>query len=262
MSGYTDHEIALIGRWLREGLSATGIAGRLSVARGREVSRNAIIGIVLRNKVLNGIGFARGPRARKAGIRVPAPNVRRTALARASQSRAKASEDNGRISATSCAPVTGEASRAHGPDRAGGTTPPISRDGVERHAPISPERATAQRENVPSQHEFRPGSTSPGNEQECDTLGVTTGETVSFLDAMNRGLCLFFADEPMDPAGPDMPVCGAPRQIWSRKPYCEACLRREAPAEGRKPDRASAAVGRPAGGPASLANGAVREAVR
>lgn len=32
-----------------------------------------------------------------------------------------------------------------------------------------------QRENVPSQHEVRPGSTSPGIEQQCYTLGVTAG---------------------------------------------------------------------------------------
>lgn len=32
-----------------------------------------------------------------------------------------------------------------------------------------------QRENVPSQHEVWPGSTSLGTEQQCDTLGVTAG---------------------------------------------------------------------------------------
>lgn len=36
-----------------------------------------------------------------------------------------------------------------------------------------------QRENVPSQHEVRPGSTSLGIEQQCETLGVTAGETAT-----------------------------------------------------------------------------------
>lgn len=34
---------------------------------------------------------------------------------------------------------------------------------------------TRQRESVLSQHEVRPGSTSLGAEQQCDTLGVTAG---------------------------------------------------------------------------------------
>ena len=34
---------------------------------------------------------------------------------------------------------------------------------------------------------------------------------MTFLDAVNRNRCLYFADEPMAPAGPDMPVCGAHR---------------------------------------------------
>lgn len=228
---YSDDEIKLIGQWLRDGLSASGIAGRLSIRRGRVVSRHAIIGIVARNKVLAGIGFERKagrPRSNmsaaaktarpRGSARIP-DQARRVALAPTFQSQAKASEDNGRTSGAA-APVMGEASRAHGPDRAGGTTPPISRDGVERHAPVS------------------------------------------FLDAIERHLCLFFADEPMAPAGPDMPVCGAPRQTFSRKPYCEACLRREAPAEGRKVDRPSGLLARPAGGPDRAAVGAAREAIR
>ncbi len=228
MSGYTDQEIAAIGQWLREGLSATGIAGRLSVARGRAVSRNAIIGIVLRNKVLNGIGFARGSRARKAGIRVPAPKVRRADLARASQSRAKASEDNGRISATSCAPVTGEASR---PDagRSASATSEIMDATAGETALHSPERATTQRANVLPQHEAGSVDHEPDGQATVRNVGVTAGETapISFLDAVDGRLCLFFACEVFAPDGPDMPVCGRERQTHTRKPYCEFHLRAE-----------------------------------
>ncbi len=34
---------------------------------------------------------------------------------------------------------------------------------------------------------------------------------MTFLEAVNGNRCLYFADAPMDPAGPDMPVCGAHR---------------------------------------------------
>lgn len=59
--GYTDDEIEAIAGWLRDGLSGNEVARRLTVRRGVNVSRNAIIGIVLRNKTLHAIGFARSP---------------------------------------------------------------------------------------------------------------------------------------------------------------------------------------------------------
>ncbi|TGQ95387.1 hypothetical protein EN851_07650 [Mesorhizobium sp. M8A.F.Ca.ET.208.01.1.1] len=58
-SGYTETEIDSIAGWLRGGLSASQIAGRLSVWRGSTVTRNAIVGIVHRNARLRAIGFAR-----------------------------------------------------------------------------------------------------------------------------------------------------------------------------------------------------------
>lgn len=51
-----------------------------------------------------------------------------------------------------------------------------------------PETATEQRENVPSQHEVRPGSTSLGIEQQCDTLGVTAGETAPESQSADKEL--------------------------------------------------------------------------
>jgi len=53
---------------------------------------------------------------------------------------AKASEDNDRIIAAEGDPMTGEVSRPHGAVHAGGTPPPIRRDGGERPAPISAKR--------------------------------------------------------------------------------------------------------------------------
>lgn len=50
---------------------------------------------------------------------------------------AKASEDNGRISA----PMSGEVSRPHGADHARGTPLAIRRDGSERRSPDSPSRS-------------------------------------------------------------------------------------------------------------------------
>lgn len=60
MPGYTDVELQEIGRWLKEGLSASRIAAKFSALRDGPVSRNAIIGIVHRNAMLAAIGFANG----------------------------------------------------------------------------------------------------------------------------------------------------------------------------------------------------------
>ena len=67
-AAYTQKEIDEIAAWLKEGLSASRIAGRFSALRGTEVSRNAIIGIVHRNAGLSAIGFA-NPKGGRAGGR-------------------------------------------------------------------------------------------------------------------------------------------------------------------------------------------------
>lgn len=65
---YSDAELAAIGKWLVDGLSASQIAAAFSHRFRRTVSRNAIIGIVSRNRDLAAIGFAGRPRGgRKAG---------------------------------------------------------------------------------------------------------------------------------------------------------------------------------------------------
>lgn len=56
---YTPSEVDLIGRLLADGLSAAQIADRLSCDRRTTVTRNAIIGVVMRNAALAAIGFAR-----------------------------------------------------------------------------------------------------------------------------------------------------------------------------------------------------------
>ncbi|TPM13091.1 GcrA family cell cycle regulator [Mesorhizobium sp. B2-3-5] len=60
MASYSDAELQEIARWLKEGLSASKIAAAFSTLRGSPVSRNAIIGIVHRNAMLDAIGFANG----------------------------------------------------------------------------------------------------------------------------------------------------------------------------------------------------------
>ncbi|TJV69991.1 MAG: GcrA cell cycle regulator [Mesorhizobium sp.] len=67
-AAYTEKEIDEIAAWLKEGLSASRIAGRFSALRGAPVSRNAIIGIVHRNAGLRAIGFA-NPKGGRAGGR-------------------------------------------------------------------------------------------------------------------------------------------------------------------------------------------------
>ncbi|RWN28987.1 MAG: GcrA cell cycle regulator [Mesorhizobium sp.] len=70
MANYSDAELHEIGRWLKDGLSASRIAVAFSTLRGSPVSRDAIIGIVHRNAMLGAIGFANGkgppPRAGQA----------------------------------------------------------------------------------------------------------------------------------------------------------------------------------------------------
>ncbi|MER9411631.1 GcrA cell cycle regulator [Mesorhizobium sp. M0589] len=68
MTAYTETELQEIAVWLRDGLSATGIAVRFTALRGSPVSRNAIIGIVHRNSALKTIGFA-NPRGGRSGGR-------------------------------------------------------------------------------------------------------------------------------------------------------------------------------------------------
>ncbi len=69
---YSEAEIEKIGDWLKEGFSASTIA-RLFTAEFRHKTRNAIIGVVHRNKVLRAIGFVREvrPASVKRAPRVP-----------------------------------------------------------------------------------------------------------------------------------------------------------------------------------------------
>ncbi|TIS99573.1 MAG: GcrA cell cycle regulator [Mesorhizobium sp.] len=64
MTGYTQSEIDSIAGWLRAGDSASKAAGKLSAVRGRSVSRNAIIGIVHRDRTLKAIGFSNSTKGR------------------------------------------------------------------------------------------------------------------------------------------------------------------------------------------------------
>jgi hypothetical protein len=59
---YTQPEKDSIAIWLREGDSASQIAPKLSAQRGSPVTRNAIIGVVHRDKALAAIGFDRDRR--------------------------------------------------------------------------------------------------------------------------------------------------------------------------------------------------------
>lgn len=80
-TGYVEAEIEAIASWLQEGLSATQIAVKMFERFRRAVSRNAIIGLVHRNKRLRAIGLqSRAPQnrhrpdtaAKAASRRVPA----------------------------------------------------------------------------------------------------------------------------------------------------------------------------------------------
>lgn len=73
MSAYTQTEMDRIADGLREGLSASQIAKALSEFRGASISRNAIIGVVRRNKKLRAVGFDRAKPGSPKGGTPPAP---------------------------------------------------------------------------------------------------------------------------------------------------------------------------------------------
>ncbi|WP_234186439.1 GcrA family cell cycle regulator [Shinella sp. NM-101] len=56
---------------------------------------------------------------------------------------------------------------------------------------------------VPAQPPVTPPSSPPPL--------VPAGRPIPFLQAIDEERCLWFAGEPFGPNGPDMPVCGAPR---------------------------------------------------
>ncbi|TPI33057.1 GcrA cell cycle regulator [Mesorhizobium sp. B3-2-1] len=85
MASYSDSELQAIGAWLRDGLSASGIAAAFSAQRGARVSRNAIIGIVHRSAMLGAIGFANG-KGRPAARTAMAKAASRAAKVEASRS--------------------------------------------------------------------------------------------------------------------------------------------------------------------------------
>jgi hypothetical protein len=91
---YTQPEKDSIAIWLREGDSASQIAPKLSAQRGSPVTRNAIIGVVHRDKALAAIGFDRGNKAR-AGERSK-PRRATEALFDRATSRATAPQANAR----------------------------------------------------------------------------------------------------------------------------------------------------------------------
>lgn len=62
-STYTDAQIDMIAKWLRDGLSGGAIADKLSAHCGRVISRSAVVGLVHRDKRLAAHGFARAPKS-------------------------------------------------------------------------------------------------------------------------------------------------------------------------------------------------------
>lgn len=80
MASYTDAELQEIARWLKDGLSASKIAAAFTALCGARVSRNAIIGIVHRNAMLDAIGFASGKRL-PAGKRKASKRANGTGIA-------------------------------------------------------------------------------------------------------------------------------------------------------------------------------------
>ncbi|MFA6155587.1 GcrA family cell cycle regulator [Mesorhizobium sp.] len=99
MPGYTDVELQEIARWLKEGLSASRIAAKVSALRGGPVSRNAIIGIVHRNAMLGAIGFANGRAVPAVAMRAASERAARKPAS--GQVEGKSAE--GRTDAANCA---------------------------------------------------------------------------------------------------------------------------------------------------------------
>ena len=169
---YRDDEIEAVAGWLKEGLSAGQISGLLSRLRGAAVSRNAIIGLVHRNAALAAIGFERrGPR------RTPNSVAPRPAAAR--------SKPTARTDPRPAMAGPSAVERLFGAPAAPGA-PGASVAPVAPPGPVAPAAARAERQAV-------------------------APPPIGFLEAVDRGRCLFFAGDPLGESGPDMPVCGAER---------------------------------------------------
>lgn len=172
-SSYSDAEIAAIGGWLREGFSASQIAGAFAWRFRRHVSRSAIIGLVTRNKALAAIGFAGRPRGGdKAGWQ---PSTLRRGRVGTDAARSRPTEG-----------AADAALKSPPPSRPAGATPPPA-------ARVADGRQDDSR--LPTADSRLPSA------------------PISFLEAMFADRCLFFAGDRMAPAGPDMAVCGAARAL-------------------------------------------------
>lgn len=220
-SPYTEAEIAAIGGWLADGLSATQIAAAFGARFRRHVSRNAIIGIVSRNRRLSAIGFAGKPRGgRKAGWQPSTPRRGESGRAAAKTARPSATREAG----------GGGAGRDGGAGAA--SKDPLSAS--PRPAPLPTMGGGADGRQVL----LRPAPLPPAS------------PAITFLEAMFSDRCLFFVDRWDAPAGPDMPVCGAARALAPAEtrwcPYHQSRMTTAAYAAHAEPRRpAIAQWGRP-----------------
>lgn len=194
-STYAPEQIDAIAGWLREGLSASQIADAFGQRFRDWISRNAVIGLVRRNKTLREIGFA---------------NKRSCAPQRRAWPNDGVSPDEVEFAAACRSIGMGEADVAQRLER--------RRDAVE--APVAkpvkrPKRKTARKisgRNMQGKKRCEIAARRQAGERVAArrlTRPVTAAAT--FLHAATEGLCLHYVGDPMSAGGPDMPVCGAPR---------------------------------------------------
>lgn len=190
---WTEDRIAMLRKLAGEGLSAAQIADRLG-----GISRNAVVGKAHREKIaLGGLPFNPRATVRQAHHEVRRPNSVQI-----------------RIAARAGAPGL-SSPRLRGEDRsarrdAGEATADLG-EGVSSLA-LSPSPSAADGSAAP--HRALLSSPRKRGEEEALTHGLfeaPPADPVPFLEAVDAGGCLFFAGDPMAPDGPDMPVCGAPR---------------------------------------------------
>ncbi|MBP0438441.1 GcrA family cell cycle regulator [Tianweitania sediminis] len=103
------------------------------------------------------------------------------------------------------------------------TTAPRAAPAVAKPAPLPPTSKSPER--------------SPVDRREARSFTAFRGKAarivvvpLPFARAIAENRCLFFAADPFSKEGPDMLVCGCPRQFRVRKPYCEAHVAGEAQA--------------------------------
>lgn len=219
--GWTDAQLATVKRMADEGHSA----GKIGTAIGK--TRNAVIGKILRmggklgklqpkpteRKARSATKWVEGGRGRPPASVKP----REKAAVGSRQSAIEGEWDRAPVAGS---PVVNRPAPSPSPSHPAGSPPLPPPGGEERRAAVAPARLPTAEARLPLPQLPVPSLPPISTDHALALIPM------SFLEAIDRDRCLYFADDAMAPAGPDMPVCGAGRaHAPPQTRYCRRHLR-------------------------------------